>query len=513
MTIDKPALIIYSFVFQGPHGKDGSNYLSKLWKASTRPIEQGGLGMTAPVSGISDSMDFPILGQHAYSNFCALAAASMPEPDRDEASYVAFMFAYNDVLGLIAVLAPDDPETNWRNLYFHWRRVTLNENPPEGVLSENYVFYGFHGVGEKPSEMGKAVVRALPGDRKETWAKSLASYAMGSGTYVWEGPALDGRRALSVLASAAEGAARAAAQWLFWNGEQNIATFAAYLLNSSKLNYEYNTYTRDISSLRDQEKQVDALVNTVLRMHEQIEVGRHINSEEIIGCQSRVARIQSDASGLLINLFHLRELQQTVHIAEYNLRAFIPPKPRLANDAQAFLKRDLERAQWLQKQIDCDIAYMETVCGRAMESYKVTDLRLEQVRQANARRQHHLELTQTVLLGALLICLDAMHAFHTEVPFRHDLQWPVIALLMALAFAVPPLLLHWRDGYGKLEYVGATFVGASAAWIATEVWRESLEATRHPSLLRWITFVGLIVLANVGLWGADRLQTRARRRA
>lgn len=506
--IEKPALIIYAFAFESAEDKPAGRYMGQLWEACIKPTGQGGFGMTEPVSGISESF------VDSLSAFRPLASACVPASEKDEVPYVAFRFAYNDVFGLIACLSPDQSAATWPALYTQWRCATSNAEPPQGVLSESYVFYARHGSGEKPAQMGQEVVSALPQQEGKTTRADSPAYAMGNGIYLWESEPLNGRRTFAVLGSELRNRRIVAANWLFWSNERELATFAAYLLNSAKLNYEYLIYSRDIRGLREKEKQVDALIDSVLRIHSEIQAGRHINTDELIECQNRVGRVQSDSSGLLIQLSHLRELQQTVRIAEYNLRALIgPARATRANETHAFLKQDLERARWLEKQIDCDITYSETICNRALESYRVTDLRLEQVRQANARRQHHLELTQTVLLGALLICLNAMHAFHTEVPFAHELQWPVIAFLMALAFTIPPLLLNWREGYGKLEYLGATFVGASVASILAEVSRQDLERSGYPRLLRFTLILGLIVSANAALWSLDQLQKRRRRKS
>jgi len=179
------------------------------------------------------------------------------------------------------------------------------------------------------------------------------------------------------------------------------------------------------------------------------------------------------------------------------------------NETHAFLKQDLERARWLQNQIDCDIAYAEAVCNRVLESYKVTNLRLEQVSQANTQRQHQLELTQTVLLGALLTCLNAIMAFQAKVPIPVPLRWPVIALLIALAVAIPPFLLHWKDGYGMLEYIGASFIGGSAAWIVvTKVSQQNL----HPFGLRLVLALALFLFPIAVVWSLGRLQRRHRRK-
>ena len=191
------------------------------------------------------------------------------------------------------------------------------------MLSESYVFYGQHTAGDKPAEMGREIARGLAAAGGKAKFSSPA-YAMGRGIYLWESSPLRRRRTFAVLGSDTPIGKVATATWSFWNTESELATFGAYLLNSSKLNYEYMVYSREIQGLRDQENQVDGLINGVLRLHGEIQAGRRVNTDELIECQSRVGRAQSDASGLLIRLSHLRELQQTVRIAEYNLESADP---------------------------------------------------------------------------------------------------------------------------------------------------------------------------------------------
>jgi hypothetical protein len=40
---------------------------------------------------------------------------------------------------------------------------------------------------------------------------------------------------------------------------------------------------------------------------------------------------------------------------------------------------------------------------------------------------------------------------------------------MALAFALPPLFIHWRDRYGALEYLAALLLGRSTGWLLLSV--------------------------------------------
>ena len=170
------------------------------------------------------------------------------------------------------------------------------------------MFYGVHRVGDNPAGMSRDVVRALEWEGETTCASS-APYAIGRGIYLWESEPLNRRRTFAVLGSEARNGRLTSATWLFWNTERELATFAAYLLNSSKLNYEYEIYSRDIQRLRQKEQQVDGLIDSVLRIHNEIRAGRHVSTDELIERQSRLGPVHSDASGLLIHLSHLKELR------------------------------------------------------------------------------------------------------------------------------------------------------------------------------------------------------------
>jgi hypothetical protein len=83
---------------------------------------------------------------------------------------------------------------------------------------------------------------------------------------------------------------------------------------------------------------------------------------------------------------------------------------------------------------------------------------------------------------------------------------------MALAFALPLLLMNWWERYGWLEYVGGVFLGVSCSWLILTSLRPTLESLGNTPL--WTIGIGAIITAAFLLMirGADKLQMRALRK-
>jgi hypothetical protein len=65
--------------------------------------------------------------------------------------------------------------------------------------------------------------------------------------------------------------------------------------------------------------------------------------------------------------------------------------------------------------------------------------------RATREREQRLTLLQTSFLGALVTGLGAVQAFQLTVPGEPAVIWPVVALIVAVALAVPPLTMRRAD--------------------------------------------------------------------
>ena len=529
MTISKPALWVYTFAPGQVESPEVSAYLRALWDACTHahqphgPYGEGGLGMTASVDSICKQREFPERRDLELFGFHPLAAASAPTPT-DQALHVAFLFEYHDVLGQIAFLSPNNvSETlvGWKRIYDGWRRATASTNActlPAAVLNEAYVFYALYSGEADPAELGAAVREALPSIDRDTWDPTPAC-STENGVHIWDAPDLDGRRVLVVLAPESQDAAVTA--WAFWTDGKDLAPLARCLLHAAKISYEWRIYHHEMPAARGHKDRVDRTVDEILCLHRKIEAGQEVPMEVLVEAQSRLSGAQLDATGLLISLTLLKELRQTIEIAERNLQALLPEFSPGQGEHSRLFRREFVHAAWLKGQIQVDTSYLEASRERAREVYAMTILRMEQARtettkrleaavkataaqqektlRETERRRHEMDLLQTIVLGALLVCLDAMHAFHTALPLPEKLHWPLIITLMALVLALPMLILHWHEPYGGWDYLSGGLLGGCLAWFLLSLWWERAHAQSPPVsyvigslLLGTLLFVGLV---------------------
>jgi hypothetical protein len=241
---------------------------------------------------------------------------------------------------------------------------------------------------------------------------------------------------------------------------------------------------------------LDASIDHVLSLHDQVRTTGRGALTTLLAAQRELIRDQAHASGLVIQLSHLRALQQTVAIARDNIERFGPPVLSSGEEepADTPYSRDAALGEWLTSQIEQDIGYAEAVNERAVEAQALTALQLQAADEERGRVGERIDLLQTTLLGALFSGLALITTFGVEFTPPTELQLPLFVTIVTLAAAVPPLAVHWHESYRLADRLAAVALGASSFWLL---------AVLILGPLSWPAVVAVAVVGALGFLGAS----------
>ena len=503
----KPALFVYAFVPAEPPTNRAAihGYLRDLWLAChalgmEEPIRKIGVGTEAPAQfGPSDG-------------FRLLAAARRPH---DGAIYSGFLFSEHDTVGLVAAMAPNDPNDNlsrWQQLHLAWSDAAGGSGPPDGVLGETLAFQALHSNSlETPAAACRDLVGdALPVLGTPSWNELVTvtdrDFLLWEATHEREHSR---RRVLCVLA--AESDERSLDAWMWTTGSPGLPPLGHYLLHASKVRYEADVY-RAMPALRDTKAVIEGELKHLLDLLEDVDEEPRVPTRRLLAAQARLSRLQNRESGLVMGMTQLRELRRTVEIAENNLRLSIPAAT-VPGGGQSPFDRDVGLARWLRLQAGHHLEYLEALHRRVDEVERFVATRVaESARQQTER----LTLFQTSFTGALLMGLTVILAIETKIPMpiEEPLYWPVIAAFTALAFALPYAAFHWagslasRGPYRWIDYLAIWGLGAALGWLGCAVTYWYSHETAVPAWLGVLVSCGAGALLAVGTYALSRHRDR-----
>lgn len=521
--IVKPALLIACFAPTASADDDSAHaYLDDLWQACQA------LGMTSPITGLPfPAPHLPAIPGHTR-DLEILAAA---ERGGGTSVHSAFVFAEHDTVGLIALLAPNDTHSGleqWNDLLTEWTTALASTGrpgagpPPDGILGEFHVF--------------EALRRRAFGVNDQTACEAIRRYGppaagtgLGTGTGtgtghpadgiwwrgfdrtdhgfdVWrpdEDPAHDIVSHLYVLAPAVLEAELDAWAWAV-DGESGLRPLTRYLLHAAKVRYEARQYAAaDPMPVRVEVS--DRHTRELLRELEPAAAGTPIALGRVLRAAALLDRTQLGPQGMTWTITGLRQLSRTVAIAAATMRIHAPAVHR-QGPGTCWPEADLAVAEALIAQAESDQVYLETTHERA-EAARLLATTI--VDRAFDDRRGKLTLIQGSVLGAAATALAAVQSFAYHVPLSRFLQSPTIAVLTALALAVPLTVLRWAGvrattSYAWLASGAAGLVGASLCWLVTVLVRRHLDQGPLP------VAVTLPCAAVSGLiaYGASRWLTR-----
>lgn len=485
--ISHPSLMIYSFAPKSLPSdtalfKEAREHLRRLWGACSD------LDIKDAIQSLSLPTSFPDKADLDNPSFRTLAA-KMSKANHEEANvdYQSFAFEYQDILGLVISLETNSSESGlarWKELHASLPARSPSE-VSKGIVGEVYVYGALYhdnadeyALVSSPDDaplyiglkIGEEVFKHLPGSQGEAWRATTFNLT-GTGSYVWEGAASNGRRVLVVVAPLSK--MDTLFDWLVWVERTQLAPFARYLMHTSKIRFTQQIFERDIYGQREQLPQIDSTLKGLLTLHGKISEAEFTQPAALSDFQSELNRMQDASYGLLYKISRLKEIRLTTHIAENNIREllFLPASAHdLAMSGHSPFKQDFSRAKWLREQIDIELGYLQAVWERVEEGHNVMSRRLESETHKNARKLNELVLLQGSFIGALVVALAAAQAFGVKPPFREQLYWPLIGLLGALALALPPIFTHWHDGLRRADLIAGGLVGTALTWLGTMFW-------------------------------------------
>ena len=426
----------------------------------------------APLGGATDHL------RHLWS--CA-ATEPFPEGDLADEWYRqlgrcgdATVFAAHDAIGVAVRLDGDD----WADIAARWHDATGGRPAPADVLGEVHVYSGVT-TEPAPTEPRQHLSRVVGGDDTiELFA------AVKGGVGVWEREG-DGPRTFVVTAPRGE----LLDAWLDPT-PLDLPGFARYLLHAAKLRYEVGVFQRSVTAIRARERSVDAALDELLALTET--QGALPRPSETAQVEEVLDRARKDSTALLLSLTRMRDLQLTVEIACHNLTSYRPEGEGEAGDGGSPFDRDSDLGEWLTEQIGREILYLSSVRERAVEVQGLTSFRVDQATASHARVLNRLTLLQTSVLGALLAGVGVAGTFGEPIDLTGSLRLPVLFVVMAIALALPPVVVRWYERYGAFEILGTGGVGASAGWLIVVL------ADRSPpvALTLAAAVVGGVVLAG-----------------
>lgn len=476
--IVKPSLIITCFVpvVAEPGETSPLDHLARLWDACGR------LGMTAAFGGLPLPAE-PFSGPAVpAADFTVLAAATR---EAGPGLHAAFLFAEHDVLGLVALLAPNDLDAGpqqWNTLLDDWMAATTGAGvtgpAPDGILGEFRVFTALYRNESPRSRQSTAelVRRHAPssGEADGTWWRGHD--VTEHGFSVWRtgrGDPGDVLTHFCVLAPLR--AERALDEWAWAaEGESGLRPLTHYLMHAAKAGYEARRYDEFVSRdpLQARRAGSDREALALLRALEPSASGEPVSLKAVLDAAAELDRTQLGPQGALWTITRHRELARTVAIAIANMRLHAP-RLRRVGDGTTWPGRDLAAAESLIAQIENDQEYLSAARERAeaarAAATAVTDRALNEYR-------NRLSLVQTSVLGSVLTALTVVQTLDYHLPLPRAAQSPTILVLTAVALFLPLAVLRQAAisavtlPYRWIDTLAAGLLGSSLCWLALTAW-------------------------------------------
>ncbi|TCK22267.1 CATRA conflict system CASPASE/TPR repeat-associated protein [Pseudonocardia endophytica] len=398
-----------------------------------------------------------------------LAAAKASGP----AVHQALLRRENDMIWLATVraVAPGEPGT-WPDLESDWDRF----DGPRGdaVIGSVRILQARTdrpGVAPDPVELSDAV-RAATGidgawaDTGIAWTDAqLGSFA------VWEAPPAgppphdpDGRTHRRLVVVAAHDRDPQLSAWT-WTRGPYPTPLGRYLLQAATLRHEYR--------LRGRRDGGTSLDEADRRCERVLALVRGPITADVDPALTALTELTSTGPELVTRATRLREGARNVTIARRNMVLHLGPAVAGPFDD------DRRLAEWLERQLDNDLTYVDTALERLRsvaglgERFVERGLqraqeRLQRRRELQQRRQERFNLTLTGLVGAILMALAAIQAFGYTPPLPPAAVPAMIALLGAFALLMSMIVVRISTtsrAVGWALIVAAGLVGATAGWL------------------------------------------------
>lgn len=283
-----------------------------------------------------------------------------------------------------------------------------------------------------------------------------------------------------------------------WIWAPDLGRLGRYLLHAAKLRYQVRVLHRERDGLHEQRLRIsdklDRLQDAALTLGDGPDA-------DVQSVQHEVSLLQADRSGIIEALIQARRMRHTVQIAQANMTALLPTigatDPGRA--APTFAIADRAMAIELDQDLHDEAAYLDAAAQRAQHIADIADreitARAHRHAEAARHRQERFALTQTAIIGTVLMALTAFQTLGYEMPLPGRTKPAIIATLgaavlwlsiVALRMATPADEPHPRLVRQLPELTAFGALTAAVAWLSM-----SLAAGR----VRWITRDEIATLA------------------
>jgi predicted nucleotide-binding protein len=382
-VIDQELVVHFFAPLDGPQAESACHQVRRLWAACRDQLE-----MTNPVAGMPAAAELPATAV-ALSRSDLVAVQQNPDGNRQ-----SVLRRLHDILNLSVVFAQPAPAglpdaqsarirlgtpLGWRDFANLWAQ-TCQQVGTDAMLGEAVLLLGRMPPGETGAvaaapDLGQVLEPLLPPAvaRSSDWWRWGSTTADGYG--LWDlRPAADTSIREIVLIAAADQEAELSA-WVWSDGTAAMPPFARYLLHAAKVRAEarlVDAWHRHRHARDEMDADVDGtwLAST--------SASPLASAEALL---SRISGLRGEEGRLRALAAELSSLRRTVTIARDNLRA---AAGRDADSRDGMFASDQAQAQWLLRQTESDLAYLEIDIDRTANMRALADEELAQTERASS---------------------------------------------------------------------------------------------------------------------------------
>ena len=256
-----------------------------------------------------------------------------------------------------------------------------------------------------------------------------------------------------------------------------LGSFVRYLVHAAKLRYEVTVFRHELPGLRQREKHLDQTLSGLFELRTTLDRRQARLDRSLSDAHGRLSQAHAESAELVVIASRLRDLQRSVQTAAHNISNYVPDGARSPDELSTSFDRDLSLAKWLADQAEQELGYLDSARERVAEAQRLTALRLDEVRQEQARLANWLTVLQTSVLGAVIGGLAVIEAFQPNLPNGDALAWAVLVTVATLSLLLPPLALRWATGLGRFDFFAGAACGAALGWTTAASTRQDGRVT------------------------------------
>ncbi|GAA2617562.1 hypothetical protein Adu01nite_48060 [Paractinoplanes durhamensis] len=409
---------------------------------------------------------------------------------------VLLIYQINEVIGVSTIDAYQSVQPSWPEFDKGWtepvRTILESAQPSENLIGWAEVYSAR--VGGRFGTI-RGLARPLAPDHARIQPE--ASWRPESGLLVSE---LDREHAQERRLFAMGRTDDVLDRWLWTSPSAALPLLTRYLLQSAQLRYQRAELLRKRPEYTGAIDKIDKICED-LRAALQ---GQEIPHAQILLANQALIGLTTEQGGVVTHLTDVRSRIGTVEAVVHNLRT-VGAGGRVGAADQPYGDR-------LLVQLRTEEAYLAAAQLKAAELSRLAG---STVNSRLEDRKAELTLVMSSLLGAILMALGAVQSLQYRVPLPARVQPPTIAVLAALALALPLTVLRLsssadqRSGPGW-DYSLATAIGGTGGWLAMSVISFCTDREfQHWQSHAWVTLCAATA-AIVAAIGAAYLIRRAR---